>query len=823
MFMRHSKFCTILLASLTAVGVNAQQQKPRNISGIIPSIAFFNNEGECGTGAVVPWAGSLWAVTYGPHSPFGDSNKLHQISADYTMKIFPGSVGGTHADRMIHLPSQQLVIGPYFIDKNGKVRVMNIKKAPGRYTGVTLSLKNPRKEVVMATMEQGFYTVNVNSLKTKTIFEDGNQLKKEGRTESYQRTLCKGVHGKGFYSGQGVYVYSNNGEDSPQALVNPRTESGSLSEFDGKTWKLVRRNQFTEITGPGGITGPKDSAHDPIWSLGFDSKSVVLALRDYRHGWSFYRLPKADNSYDGAHGWNTEWPRIRNVGTDSEPYYLMTMHGMFWHFPATFAYGSTGGLRPLTSYLKIIPDFTSWQGGLAFGCDDSAQSEFMNKRKFKGGIHGPGQSQSNIWFTSMSQPAHNGTSDAIGCVWEDDNVKAGEVSEPMLLAGWNTRNVWLQNKSSHAVTFTFEVDRTGNGKWAKAFTLNIPANGSLCQSLADISGEWIRVKASAATKATVAFVYADTRERSYDNAPMFSQLAPIGTQKEIGGLVYGLGDNRRKLGVVANAIDDGKTQNQGYYEVDGNVNIEKFNKPADSLDICQHMAIPTGLVSIDRGSYLLIDDNGRRWRLPLGDSRYSAGINSGKYRLCREVATERDLFNLGGTFYVLPAENAGGFEKLRPIATHNLQINDYGSYRGLLIMTGLKSDAQPDDGHVFRSEDGKCAFWAGAIDDLWKLGKPRGEGGPWVETSVKANTPSDAFLISHYDKKSLSLSHNSKSTVTFTVEMDPTGDGTWMTYARYQVKAGERFTTTLPQGHLARWIRFTVDADCKATTWLTYE
>ena len=39
-----------------------------------------------------------------------------------------------------------------------------------------------------------------------------------------------------------------------------------------------------------------------------------------------------------------------------------------------------------------------------------------------------------------------------------------------------------------------------------------------------------------------------------------------------------------------------------------------------------------------------------------------------------EVATERDLFNFGGTFYELPARNAQGFAKIRPIATHNLKI-----------------------------------------------------------------------------------------------------------------------------------------------------
>ena len=43
--------------------------EPPSISGIYPSLATFNNEGECGTGAVVPWADRLWVISYAPHMP----------------------------------------------------------------------------------------------------------------------------------------------------------------------------------------------------------------------------------------------------------------------------------------------------------------------------------------------------------------------------------------------------------------------------------------------------------------------------------------------------------------------------------------------------------------------------------------------------------------------------------------------------------------------------------------------------------------------------------------------------------------------------------
>ena len=169
-------------------------------------------------------------------------------------------------------------------------------------------------------------------------------------------------------------------------------EAGVLAEWDGKKWKVIRRNQFCEVTGPGGIYGNSNPETDPIWTTGWDHKSVILGVRNPETGWDFYRLPKASHSYDGAHGWNTEWPRIRNVGTKQNPDYLMIMHGMFWHFPPSFSAKKSAGIRPRSAYLKVIGDFTRWNDRLVFGCDDSAKNEFLNKRKQKGNIEGPGQS-----------------------------------------------------------------------------------------------------------------------------------------------------------------------------------------------------------------------------------------------------------------------------------------------------------------------------------------------------------------------------------------------------------------------------------------------
>jgi hypothetical protein len=804
--------CLIFLSSC-----HQKVESPLNISGIYPHLAYYNNEGECGTGAVVPWAGNLWVITYGPHLPLGSSDRLYQVTPALEQIVRPESIGGTPANRMVHRESNRLFIGPYVINGEGLVRVIPYSVMPGRHTGNARHLTDPASKIFYATMEEGFYEVDVNTLEVKLLYEDGNVSKsKENDTENnHVNALLPGAHGKGAYSGQGVLVYSNNGESGDQALKQFDIESGSLSEWDGKEWTLVRRNQFVEVTGPGGLYGNPNPATDPIWATGWDHKSLLLAVREAGNGWSFFRLPKASYSYDGAHGWNTEWPRIRDVGKDGQPDYLMTMHGMFWHFPETFTASSTGGIRPLSAYLKVIGDFSRWNDLLVFGCDDSAQKEFLNKRKAKGDIEGPGQSNSNLWFTDLAQPAKLGPSDANGYVWLNESIPAEAKSEPFLFAGWETRSTWIKNSGKQSATFSFEVDSKGTNNWNALKQVSIGAGESkLIDFKDDEQGEWIRVTVDKATTASVVFVYGAKDTRNTRPDAVFDGISTLDDHVSVNGLLYGLGNNRRALGIW--------TEN-GYYEVDAQLNVVAKDDVETASFIREKFAIPQHAVEIDKGSVLIVDDAGRRWRLPLGDDRYTEATRNGDLRICREVATERDLFNCHGTFYELPAENADGYAKIRPIASHNLRINDYTSYRGLFIISGINLDKTGTNPHIFVSTDKKAAIWAGAIDDLWKLGKPVGKGGPWVQNQVSANVSSDPYLIGFYDQRSLELSHQSNENVVFTVEVDPSGDGDWVKYERFTVKPGEKVTHQFPVSFLARWIRIVADKSTIATAWLDYK
>ncbi len=817
--MKITKIYLSVIIALLCTNSSIAQVK-RSFSGVYPHLASYNNEPECGTGAVVPWANRLFVITYGPHRPFGSSDKLYEIDNNLNMVVRKESIGGTPANRMIHAESNQLFIGPYAIDADRQVRAIPYSEMQGRHTGNARDLKDPSGKIICATMEEGFYRIDTDNLEVETLFADN-----QDHFGKKQAQILDGAHGKGVYSGQGVLVYSNNGENSGAAIKFMDITSGILAEWDGKKWETIRRNQFVEVTGPGGIHGNKNPKTDPIWATGWDHRSVLLGSRD-NGKWTFYRLPKASHSYDGAHGWNTEWPRIRDIGTEGNPDYLMTMHGMFWQFPHTFTSKSSVGIRPQSAYLKVIGDFTRWNDKIVMGCDDSAQKEFLNVRKAKGGVAGPGQSNSNLWFVDRETIKNLGPTDAVGAVWLNDEVKRGVASEPMLFAGWKNRAAWINNSSNVSVKYTFDIDEIGNGKWVSFKSVTIPAGGSKeVIFAASEAGEWIRVKASHSGVFSAQFIYKSDDLRATTADAMFAGLSKVDAESTRGALLYGLGNNDRKMGVVSYDFDGVEPKMAGYYELGADMILAKADNPAYKHYISTEFNTPKDVISVDASSVLVADDADRRWRLPLSPTHqegYTLALNNGVVRICREVATERDLFNAAGTFYELPSENADGYAKIRPISSHSLRIHDYASYRGLLVMSGIDPSISKGTDHIIISDDGKAAVWAGVIDDLWKLGKPVGVGGPWSNSKVVQGVPSDPYLIGSYDKKSLELSHNSKVAVEFTIEVNIGGNGKWLDYKTITVNPSQVGKFVFPDTFNARWVRFVASNTCNATAYLEY-
>ena len=941
---------------------------PNSVAGIYPHLACANQEGECGIGAVVPWADRLWVITYAPHQPAGSSDKLYEITPDLQQRIFPGSVGGTPANRMIHTESNQLFIGPYCIDAVGTIRTIPPTAMFGRLTGTARHLLEPAQKVYFATMEEGLYEVDVDTLAVTCLIRDGN----DGAPRQGIISNLPGYHGKGLYAGQKRLVYANNGEKHPDVGRDPTIPSGALAEWTGAgDWQLVRRNQFTEVTGPGGSRGGSDP-ESPVWTLGWDARSVILGLLE-AGDWHFYRLPKGSHSYDGSHGWNTEWPRIREIG---EADLLATMHGTFWQFPADFARHDSGGIKPRSNYLKVVGDFCRWQDRVVLGCDDSAKSEFMNTRSFKAKHAGPVQSNSNLWFVEPDRLDRLGPAIGRGSVWLRDDLEAGAVSEPFLFSGYDHRQLAITHASAHPVTFVLEVDREGNNVWTTLEEVTVPAAGRIFRQFGlQETAAWIRLRTvEAARQVTAHFHCRNHDRRDATNGSLFAGLTRTGAKDQPRRLGLMRSLSAEKLGLVAATAEDGS--DAGYYEFNRSLALVPVRDASAATRLVNDVAQPAESFTIDEASAVLIED-GRRYRLPIsatpqppvvekstaptvadaiqqhlargaavtasstyrsqraehtvdgllddvsrwvsaadregshitidlgtptpfrciwvitgwqqgssaiaqqfdvqveengrwqtlpgGDIRgnrehvreilldtpvtsqrlrvistspdhfriYEVAVfaerpavrevtDSAGYsrpRVCREVATERDLLNIAGTFYELPARNAGGVAKLRPISTHDLAIHDFCSHNGLLLLTGLDADTVSD--RIIRSADGKAAVWAGVVDDLWELGKPRGHGGPWRQARVQAGVPSDPYLMTGYDRKRVTLSANDDTTITLEVDID--GTGLWVPYESFAVRTGETVQHTFPAGFSAYWVRAVSSHDTTASVIFEYD
>lgn len=764
---------------------------PVEISGRYPDLAMFNHQGECGTGAVAPWAGRLWVITYAPHKPTGSDDKLYEIDANLTRVARPESVGGTPADRMIHRESNQLIIGPYLIDSDRNVRVVSPEKMPGRLTAVARHLADPASKVYVYCMEGELYELDVHTLAVTKLFA----------------RAAPGAHGKGAYSGQGRLVIANNGNDivnkaKPAAqdagYASDPEASGCLAEWDGKNWTILQRRQFTDVTGPGGIEGVSDDK-SPMWALGWDKRSVILELLDCGK-WQTFRLPTSDYSYVAKHGWYTEWPRIREVAPGK---LLMNMHGGWFEFPKTFAAGQTGGIRPLGDYLKITGDFCGWNGRIVFGCDDASimQNPLL------------GQSQSNLWFTTWDDLSHHGRPAGWGGPWVNDDVKANQPSDPYLFSGYAQRVVHVVHESDQAVTFTFEIDAEGHGKWTPYDSLTVAAHGYSWKVFPEsVNGQWIRVRTSAdCAKATVYFSYGPGGG-AIEDRKLFEPIPPVMDQAMFyGGHVRPLGDDRGSLLLQSR---DGKP-----IELGADLKFRPYNGalPAEPKDAGAANGFS---VRADAASLILSQDR-YRYRLPYAN-RFMLTQSGEPAGEIREVVTERFIVNAGGSMFVMPRSTAGGAMRVKPICSHQSRITDFCSWRGLLVLVGNRFDAKTT-AHFVVDPNSRRGVWLGDIDDLWKLGKPIGHGGPWLNSSVKSGEASDPYLMAGYDRKSLELSHDSSKPVHFIVEVDFLADGSWHTYHDFEVPPGKTIHYEFPPGYSAHWVRFRCDSSCNASAQLVYE
>jgi hypothetical protein len=647
---------------------------------------------------------------------------------------------------------------------------------------------------------------------------------------------------------------------------------------------------------------------------------------------------------------------------------MMDMHGMFYDFPVGFRSGRTGGIRPISSHLRYIPDFCHWEGRLVLAADDTA---------VVGGNRMAGQSQSNLWFGSLEDVYEFGPRSGWGGPWVADRVRAGELSAPFLVGGFDRvclhlalgrgkeaearegvihrctgrfplkeippelarlarvtvargdyhepargysfevnvpvtvyiavddrpearlgegwertdlRTRWLDYSDAvyrgrfgpgrvevpghplahkagdyglphmcfveqergaagglevsdlpagrgaevvypespspregapdrpgrRAVVFTIEADAGGRGEWRELASVSVPEGGYRYRVFPEgIDADWVRLRADSDCVATAYFHC--TTSWFHDGRAgeaLFASLAEADDPRAVGGIVRPAKHNRNLQYLARIPEGDGGVR-EAYFEIDEKM---RFHAPASRADEVKRIAAVEREFELDAAS-VVMTENGRRYRLPKGDGVFDRTLAAGLPRAIRECQSERFLMNVHGTFYERPKDD--GLPQIRPVCTHSKAVMDFCTWRGLLVMSGCRRGARPD-GRCFVDEATGAGLWFGMIDELWRLGKPVGRGGPWLETPAEAGVPSDPYLMTGYDRKRLEVTHDAREAVVFTIEVDFDHAG-WRRFGELSVGAGERETFEFPQGYSAHWVRLTPSRDCTATAVFTYE
>jgi hypothetical protein len=392
-------------------------------SGVYPHLAALaESYSECGIGAVVPWADRLWYVSYVAHKA-GEGVGLFEIDRQLNIRRRPESVPGTHAGRMVHRETNQLVIGPYVIDTKGHVRVFDHLARDERVTAIARHLFQPADKVYFQCMEGNYYEGNLRTLELKLLGHAGRELGVTGRW-----------HFKGAYTSQGRYVVANNSYFEEDVVGGTRL--GRLAEWDGRQWKILHRTAFCDVTTRNGIDAVPDD-RSPLWATGWDKRSVILAVLSDGQ-WRNYRLPKGSQAYDQA--WCTEWPRIRETLPGQ---WMLDMHGLFYDFPGGFGAGNAAPPKPFAYHLRMTPDFCQWGERLVLAGNENSSMGHAYRQG--------GQPQSNLWFGTMDELRTWGRPGGWAALWLDDPVRAGTASDPMLIAGFGNRSVHVQHTAPSVI------------------------------------------------------------------------------------------------------------------------------------------------------------------------------------------------------------------------------------------------------------------------------------------------------------------------------------------------------------------------------------
>jgi hypothetical protein len=172
----------------------------------------------------------------------------------------------------------------------------------------------------------------------------------------------------------------------------------------------------------------------------------------------------------------------------------MDVFGIFYELPMMTYGGQVWGIKPVSYHLRIVTDFCFWRGLFVMAGDQTD--------------HSVGQPQSGLLFQNIDDLWSYGKPTGWGSVWQKDSIKAGEISDPFLIAGFDKKTLHLRNDGENEVEFTIEVDFLGNGEWNIFKTLKVKAHEYSYFTFPEgYSAQWVRLRVNDRSIVTAQFTY----------------------------------------------------------------------------------------------------------------------------------------------------------------------------------------------------------------------------------------------------------------------------------------------------------------------------
>ncbi len=399
---------------------------------------------------------------------------------------------------------------------------------------------------------------------------------------------------------------------------------------------------------------------------------------------------------------------------------------------------------------------------------------------------------------AMRPEASLPVSDPLAPVVLGELALPGQPGSPLPTAG-SRRCLFLWHDAFQAERIRLEIDPAGTGAWSRWCEIEVPAR----------SGGWLMLPSAEVGPATSLRLVPATacRIKAMLLAPTpFAMPSRASGQPAVGWL------QATAAGSLTIAIPDVNRASQasGTYELGADMMFRPQAAAGVRIEVKEPAATADFSVSEDPLSVVARDAAGNVWRLPkaLSAAAPARGISTPGGR----------LVEASGILYAVPGD--GGWGRAVPLCAPGRRIADFCLWQEKLVLAGDFEDCVA--GRTICSADGRVRLWIGSPGDLRKLGRPSGTGMVWKNATVQLDVPSDPFLMSGYDRKTLEITNHGLAACVFTIEVDPVGRGPWIKVASLVVQPGTSLRHEFPAGFAAHWIRLVPGNDGQVSATFTY-